>query len=140
MHSSQKISRDFDVSRVRGAVDIYRAQVILYTSILGGLLKSVQSPHLFYHQPAGNFLTELVSLEFLLSTKVSHCSHKMNSNPNFLNDLAAKMAAGPPKKPVGLVKQTPVNTQETEKRAEEAASAQQKLATIMKVSQETKKE
>lgn len=55
-------------------------------------------------------------------------------NASFLNDLAAKMAAGPPKKPVGLVKKSAVAEQaEKEAKADlhQSALAQMKLGAIL---------
>lgn len=47
---------------------------------------------------------------------------KAGLQPSFLNDLAARMAAGPPKKPVGLLKKSNV-MERAEQEAADAAAA-----------------
>lgn len=63
-------------------------------------------------------------------------SSEDNSKPkaSFLNDLAAKMAAGPPKKPVGLLKKSNVAEQADEQAKadlEQSTEIQKKLGNIL---------
>lgn len=74
-----------------------------------------------------------VSFNLLLSNFHIISDHFCSGDKtNFLNDLAAKMAAGPPKKPVGLVKPNAMNDEEKKKRYEESAEAQKKISDIVK--------
>ena len=52
-------------------------------------------------------------------------------NPSFLNDLAAKMAQGPPKRPVGLVKKPAIDGADFAKE-NPSGEGQAKLADAMR--------
>lgn len=56
----------------------------------------------------------------------------MDKKPNFLNDLEAKLAAGPPKRPVGLVKPTGPAVADGKKLYEQSKDVQKKLSEIVK--------
>lgn len=56
-----------------------------------------------------------------------------SDNPSFLNDLAAKMAAGPPKKPVGLVKK-PALDAKSASLPTQPSEAEKELGQILKSS------
>lgn len=77
-------------------------------------------------------------IENVLSSNLLSNIHSSENNPNpkasFLNDLAAKMAAGPPKKPVGLLKKSNVAEQADEQAKadlERSLEAQKKLGNIL---------
>lgn len=59
------------------------------------------------------------------------CCFSRSDNSAFLNDLAAKMAAGPPKKPVGLVKK-PAREATSLSLPTEPSEAEKKLGGILK--------
>ena len=59
---------------------------------------------------------------------------------SFLNSLADKLAAGPPKKPVGLLKKPTIGAGEEAPNPVAPSEAQQKLANIMKQAEPTNEE
>lgn len=76
------------------------------------------------------------------SYKSSDGSGGTGGKPSFLSDLAAKMAAGPPKGPVGLVKKSAVAEQAEEqakKDLENSQAAQHGLAALLQKSTDSAK-